>query len=145
MVEMLWSRYAYATTLAIVAESMVGTDEPVSFQEPHAQRDAAVQAKIACRGHLPVCQPVEHKTLIKKLCSNRFLCHLMREGYGIPIWTVGSVEPGRYRQRGAWRCATISPPIRNWTCRRPGSTSVRYSTQSSQPKLFLERRRSRVK
>src|SRR5580693_6252783 len=80
-------RYAYATTLAIVAESMVGTDERVSFQEPHAQRDAAVQAKIACRGHLPVCQPVEHKTLIKKLCSNRFLCHLMREGYGIPIWS----------------------------------------------------------
>src|ERR1700730_9401329 len=78
-------RYAYATTVAIVAESMVGTDERVSFQEPHAQRDATVQAKIACRGHLPVGQPVEHKTLIKKLSSNRFLCHLMREGYGIPI------------------------------------------------------------
>src|ERR1700674_4786746 len=80
-------RYAYATTLAIVAESMVGTDEPVSFQEPHAQRDAAVQAKIACRGHLPVCQPVEHKTMVKKVGSNRFLCHIMREGYGIPIWS----------------------------------------------------------
>src|SRR5580704_18576785 len=97
MLEMLWSRYAYATTLAIVAESMVGTDERVSFQEPHAQRDAAVQAKIACRGHLPVCQPVEHKTLIKKLCSNRlFFCHLMREGYGIPIWS--ECGPVRFRK-----------------------------------------------
>jgi hypothetical protein len=51
---------------------MVGTDERVSFQEPHAQGDAAMQTKIAGHSHLSVCQPVKHKTLIKKLRSNRF-------------------------------------------------------------------------
>src|SRR5260221_13105643 len=90
-------RYADATALAIVAESMVGTNERVFFQEPHGQRDAAMQAKIACRSHLPVCQPIEHNTLIKKLRSNRFFWNLMREGYGIPIWR--ECGPVRFAKR----------------------------------------------
>jgi hypothetical protein len=51
---------------------MVGADKRFSFQEPHAQGDAAMQAKIAGRSHLSVRQPVKHKTLIKKLRSDRF-------------------------------------------------------------------------
>jgi hypothetical protein len=41
------------------------------------------------------------------LCSNRFYCHLMREGYGIPIWSEcgpvrfgKSASPQRHRNIG---------------------------------------------
>ena len=75
-----------ATTIRRIAEAVVFTDQFIPFDQPHAQRNAAMQAKIARGAHHSATRPPKYKPFIQQLDRQRFFLGLMSEGHWMPIW-----------------------------------------------------------